>query len=165
MRLNAIQFGTSILAAQLLLSQAAAISKVEEEQKLRGSHGLKSQISKRALSETSNIESAQSSEAKVSDDAESQAYAFADDLFGLTWGDRDMSYVGGDEFIQMYDDGVETRIIIRGYMDINVQDGPVSTIQRENWKRLICFLTSFFCRHRAMERLFSSITTHYTTFI
>jgi hypothetical protein len=64
----------------------------------------------------------------------STSFGFANDLFGIAWSNREMPYIGGDEFVQMYDDNIETRIIIRGYMDIDVVDG-------DNVSKII-----YFCR-------------------
>eukprot|EP00980_Cylindrotheca_fusiformis_P016861 scaffold5088_cov98-Cylindrotheca_fusiformis.AAC.12 len=59
---------------------------------------------------------------EVVDVEDSIAAGYASDLLGKAWGKkRNMTYIGGDEFVQMYDDKTETRIVLRGYMDSNVE--------------------------------------------
>eukprot|EP00526_Cylindrotheca_closterium_P015139 CAMPEP_0113644246 /NCGR_PEP_ID=MMETSP0017_2-20120614/23282_1 /TAXON_ID=2856 /ORGANISM="Cylindrotheca closterium" /LENGTH=245 /DNA_ID=CAMNT_0000555837 /DNA_START=29 /DNA_END=766 /DNA_ORIENTATION=- /assembly_acc=CAM_ASM_000147 len=57
---------------------------------------------------------------EISDTSKSLSGKFANVLFGRQWGSRKMAYFGGDEFIQMYDDKSETRVVIRGYIDLQV---------------------------------------------
>lgn len=64
---------------------------------------------------------------EILDTSQSLSGKFAAGLFGREWGARKMEYFGGDEFIQMYDDHTETRIVIRGYIDLSVDSIEVSS--------------------------------------
>jgi hypothetical protein len=62
---------------------------------------------------------------EITDVVNSVSAKFAANMFGQGWSARDMDYIGGDEFVQMYDDKVETRIMLRGYVDNDVDTASV----------------------------------------
>lgn len=58
---------------------------------------------------------------EVLDPNESISANYAATLFGKDWSEREMDYVGGTEFLQMFDDEVETLILMRGNIDLQVE--------------------------------------------
>jgi hypothetical protein len=101
MKAGSLQF-LAILAAQCLLARGES-----QNHRILGAGDEK---------EFSNTQA----KPEITDVVNSVSAKFAADLFGQGWSARDMDYIGGDEFVQMYDDKVETRIMLRGYMDNDV---------------------------------------------
>ncbi|KAL3938993.1 MAG: hypothetical protein SGBAC_006206 [Bacillariaceae sp.] len=75
---------------------------------------------KRRLGEPTYFSATPDANPEISDTSSSLSGKYANSLFGREWGGRKMEYFGGDEFIQMYDDKRETRIVMRGYIDLQV---------------------------------------------
>ncbi|CAJ1966010.1 unnamed protein product [Cylindrotheca closterium] len=75
---------------------------------------------KRRLGDPNYFSETPDATVEILDTSTSLSGQFAATLFGRQWGARKMEYFGGDEFIQMYDDTSETRVVIRGYIDLQV---------------------------------------------
>jgi hypothetical protein len=84
---------------------------------------------------------------EITDVVNSVSAGFAADLFGQGWSARDMDYIGGDEFVQMYDDKVETRIMLRGYMDNDVNTASVRSFVLGNFDSSVSSPLIFFVRY------------------
>ena len=81
---------------------------------------------KRRLGDPNYFSSETQTKPEILDTSKSLSGQFAASLFGREWGTRKMTYFGGDEFIQMYDDKKETRVVMRGYIDLQVDSIEVS---------------------------------------